>query len=88
MSKAWGCERLGSTVHDLTVHRATPEDILRRHEIHKSKNKALVHLELQEKALKRKCKKQKQLDPDSLEKRKLALMRELDFICVYVRYLQ
>ncbi|XP_068554603.1 spindle and centriole-associated protein 1 [Anas acuta] len=66
-----------STVHDLTVHRATPEDILRRHEIHKSKNKALVHLELQEKALKRKCKKQKQLDPDSLEKRKLALMREI-----------
>ncbi|NXN33558.1 SPICE protein, partial [Nycticryphes semicollaris] len=66
-----------STVHDLTVHRATPEDILRRHEIHKSKNKALAHLELQEKALKRKWKKQKQLPDDSLEKRKLALMREI-----------
>ncbi|NXI16215.1 SPICE protein, partial [Irena cyanogastra] len=66
-----------STVHDLTVHRATPEDILRRHEIHKSKNKALAHLELQEKALSRKWKKQKQLDADSLEKRKLALMREI-----------
>ncbi|NXB55488.1 SPICE protein, partial [Struthidea cinerea] len=66
-----------STVHDLTVHRATPEDILRRHEIHKSKNKALAHLELQEKALNRKWKKQKQLDLDSLEKRKLALMREI-----------
>uniref|UniRef100_A0A8B9BA52 Spindle and centriole-associated protein 1 n=1 Tax=Anser brachyrhynchus TaxID=132585 RepID=A0A8B9BA52_9AVES len=60
-----------------TVHRATPEDILRRHEIHKSKNKALAHLELQDKALKRKWKKQKQLAPDSLEKRKLALMREI-----------
>ncbi|XP_068875441.1 spindle and centriole-associated protein 1 isoform X2 [Aphelocoma coerulescens] len=66
-----------STVHDLTVHRATPEDILRRREIHKSKNKVLAHLELQEKALNRKWKKQKQLDLDSLEKRKLALMREI-----------
>ncbi|NXY19490.1 SPICE protein, partial [Atrichornis clamosus] len=66
-----------STVHDLTVHRATPEDILRRREIHKSKNKALAHLELQEKALNRKWKKQKQLDMDSLEKRKLTLMREI-----------
>ncbi|NXK52101.1 SPICE protein, partial [Chauna torquata] len=66
-----------STVHDLTVHRATPEDILRRHEMHKSKNKVLAHLELQEKALKRKWKKQKQLAPDSLEKRKLTLMREI-----------
>ncbi|XP_009070343.1 PREDICTED: spindle and centriole-associated protein 1, partial [Acanthisitta chloris] len=65
-----------STVHDLTVHRATPEDILRRHEIHKSKNKSLAHLELQEKALKRKWKKQRQLDADSLEKRKLTLMCE------------
>ncbi|NWW44639.1 SPICE protein, partial [Pedionomus torquatus] len=66
-----------STVHDLTVHRAAPEDILRRHEIHKSKNKALAHLELQEKALKRKWKKQNQLSDDSLEKRKLTLMREI-----------
>ncbi|KAM6290850.1 spindle and centriole-associated protein 1 isoform 1-T1 [Porphyrio hochstetteri] len=66
-----------STVQDLTVHRATPEDILRRHEIHKSKNKALAHLELQDKALKRKWKKQKQLAADSLEKRKLTLMREI-----------
>ncbi|NXB82245.1 SPICE protein, partial [Donacobius atricapilla] len=66
-----------STVHDLTVHRATPEDILRRREIHKSKNKVLAHLELQEKALNRKWKKQKPLGADSLEKRKLALMREI-----------
>ncbi|NXU48278.1 SPICE protein, partial [Turnix velox] len=66
-----------STVHDLTVHRATPEDMLRRHEIHKSKNKALAQLELQEKALKKKWKKQKPLSDDSLEKRKLTLMREI-----------
>ncbi|NXC30132.1 SPICE protein, partial [Campylorhamphus procurvoides] len=66
-----------STVQDLTVHRATPEDILRRREIHKSKNKALAQLELQEKALSRKWKKQKQQDADSLGKRKLTLMREI-----------
>uniref|UniRef100_K7GCS3 Spindle and centriole-associated protein 1 n=1 Tax=Pelodiscus sinensis TaxID=13735 RepID=K7GCS3_PELSI len=66
-----------STVHDLTVHRASPEDVVRRHEIHKSKNKALAHMELQERALKRKWKKQRQAAPDSLEKRKLALMREI-----------
>ncbi|KAM6420120.1 spindle and centriole-associated protein 1 isoform 2-T2 [Pluvialis apricaria] len=50
---------------------------LRGHEIHKSKNKALAHLELQERALQRKWKKQKQLAADSLEKRKLTLMREI-----------
>lgn len=50
---------------------------LRRHEIHKSKNKALAHLELQEKALKRNWKKQNQLAADSVEKRKLNLMREV-----------
>ncbi|NXF70741.1 SPICE protein, partial [Sclerurus mexicanus] len=65
------------TVQDLTVHRATPEDILRRHEIHKSKNKALAQLELQEKALSRKWKKQKKQDADSLGKRKLTLMCEI-----------
>ncbi|XP_053153727.1 spindle and centriole-associated protein 1 isoform X2 [Hemicordylus capensis] len=66
-----------STIHDLTVHRATPEDLVRRHEMHKSKNKALAHLELQEKTLKSKWKKQRLRVPESLEKRKLTLMREI-----------
>ncbi|XP_004436631.1 PREDICTED: spindle and centriole-associated protein 1 isoform X2 [Ceratotherium simum simum] len=65
-----------NTVNDLTVHRATPEDLVRRHEIHKSKNRALVHWELQEKALKRKWKKQKPEISD-LEKRRLSLMKEI-----------
>ncbi|XP_039112585.1 spindle and centriole-associated protein 1 isoform X3 [Hyaena hyaena] len=65
-----------NTVNDLTVHRATPEDLIRRHEIHKSKNRALVHWELQEKALKRKWKKQKpEISP--LERRKLSIMKEI-----------
>ncbi|XP_045707949.1 spindle and centriole-associated protein 1 [Phyllostomus hastatus] len=65
-----------NTVNDLTVHRATPEDLIRRHEIHKSKNRALVHLELQEKALKRKWKKQKP-EISNLEKRRLSIMKEI-----------
>ncbi|CAI5797053.1 and centriole-associated 1 isoform X1 [Podarcis lilfordi] len=66
-----------NTVHDLTVHRATPEDLVRRHEMHKSKNKGIVHFELQEKALKSRWKKQRPRVPESLEKKKLALMREI-----------
>ncbi|XP_040606723.1 spindle and centriole-associated protein 1 isoform X4 [Mesocricetus auratus] len=65
-----------NTVNDLTVHRATPEDLVRRHEMHKSKNRALVHWELQEKALKRKWRKQKP-ETSSLEKRRLSLMKEI-----------
>ncbi|XP_047420731.1 spindle and centriole-associated protein 1 isoform X1 [Sciurus carolinensis] len=65
-----------NTVNDLTVHRATPEDLVRRHEIHKSKNRALVHWELQEKALKRKWRKQK-LETSNLEKRRLSIMKEI-----------
>ncbi|XP_031219821.1 spindle and centriole-associated protein 1 isoform X2 [Mastomys coucha] len=44
--------------------------------MHKSKNRALVHWELQEKALKRKWKKQKP-ETSSLEKRKLSIMKEI-----------
>nr|XP_012642970.1 spindle and centriole-associated protein 1 isoform X3 [Microcebus murinus] len=65
-----------STVNDLTVHRATPEDLIRRHEIHKSKNRALAHWELQEKALKRRWKKQKP-ETLNLEKRRLSIMKEM-----------
>ncbi|XP_074260465.1 spindle and centriole-associated protein 1 isoform X3 [Saimiri boliviensis] len=65
-----------NTVTDLTVHRSTPEDLVRRHEIHKSKNRALVHWELQEKALKRKLRKQKP-ETSNLEKRRLSIMKEI-----------
>ncbi|XP_035963060.2 spindle and centriole-associated protein 1 isoform X3 [Halichoerus grypus] len=65
-----------NTVNDLTVHRATPEDLIRRHEIHKSKNRALVHWELQEKALKRKWKREKP-EISNLERRRLSIMKEM-----------
>ncbi|OBS72589.1 hypothetical protein A6R68_12837 [Neotoma lepida] len=74
--KAAARQEWDNTVNDLTVHRATPEDLVRRHEIHKSKNRALVHWELQEKALKRKWKKQKP-ETNSLEKRRLSIMKEI-----------
>ncbi|KAK2509623.1 hypothetical protein MC885_015703 [Smutsia gigantea] len=64
-----------STVSDLTVHRATPEDLIHRHEIHKSKNRALVHWELQEKALKRKWKQKPEIA--NLEKRRLSIIKEI-----------
>lgn len=73
-----------NTVNDLTVHRATPEDLVHRHEIHKSKNRALVHWELQENALKRKWRKQK-LESSSLEKRRLSIMREVMLKCITFR---
>ncbi|XP_050004845.1 spindle and centriole-associated protein 1 isoform X2 [Alexandromys fortis] len=74
--KASARQEWDNTVNDLTVHRATPEDLVRRHEIHKSKNRALVHWELQEKALKRKWKKQKP-ETSNLEKRRLSIMKEI-----------
>ncbi|XP_075819461.1 spindle and centriole-associated protein 1 isoform X1 [Microtus pennsylvanicus] len=74
--KASARQEWDNTVNDLTVHRATPEDLVRRHEIHKSKNRALVHWELQEKALKRKWKKQKP-EISNLEKTRLSIMKEI-----------
>ncbi|KAJ6658351.1 hypothetical protein lerEdw1_020623 [Lerista edwardsae] len=50
---------------------------VRRHELHKSKNKDLAQFELQEKALRSKWKKQRPKIPESLEKKKLTLMREI-----------
>nr|XP_012319427.1 spindle and centriole-associated protein 1 isoform X2 [Aotus nancymaae] len=65
------------TISDfITIHRARPSNLVRRHEIHKSKNKALVHWELQEKALKRKLRKQKP-ETSNLEKRRLSIMKEI-----------
>uniref|UniRef100_A0A8C8RXM5 Spindle and centriole-associated protein 1 n=1 Tax=Pelusios castaneus TaxID=367368 RepID=A0A8C8RXM5_9SAUR len=64
-------------LHKVRVQFHPVDCTVRRHEIHKSKNKALALMELQERTLKRKWKKQRQGAPDSLEKRKLALMREI-----------
>ncbi|XP_072254543.1 spindle and centriole-associated protein 1 isoform X2 [Pyxicephalus adspersus] len=66
-----------SSVQDLSVYRATPEELAHRHEIHKSKNKHLAQWELQEKSLRKKLRKNNGGAPDPLEERRLALMMEI-----------
>ncbi|XP_078354635.1 uncharacterized protein LOC144639223 isoform X2 [Oculina patagonica] len=63
-----------STVNDLNVHKATKEEQIKRHETHKSKNASRVHLQSKV--------KDRSLDstiqtPDTLERRKLAIVQEV-----------
>ncbi|XP_077335773.1 LOW QUALITY PROTEIN: spindle and centriole-associated protein 1 [Lithobates pipiens] len=66
-----------SSVQDLNVHRATPEELAHRHEIHKSKNQRLAQWELQKRSIKKKWRKQNGGAEDPLEERRLALMMEI-----------
>ncbi|XP_018430590.1 PREDICTED: spindle and centriole-associated protein 1, partial [Nanorana parkeri] len=66
-----------SSVQDLNVHRATPEDLAHRHEIHKSKNQRLAQWELQKNVFKKKWRKQNGGAADPMEDRRLALMMEI-----------
>ncbi|XP_075118621.1 spindle and centriole-associated protein 1 isoform X1 [Leptodactylus fuscus] len=66
-----------SSIHDLGVHRATPEELAHRHEIHKSKNQSLAQWELKKKSLKKEWRRQNGGTPDPLEDRRLALMMEI-----------
>ncbi|KAM4699358.1 spindle and centriole-associated protein 1 [Discoglossus pictus] len=65
-----------STVSDLTVHRATPEELEYRREIHKSKNQWLAHWELQNNM---NANKQKKDINEPLERRRLEIMKEILF---------
>ncbi|MBN3326680.1 CFA44 protein, partial [Atractosteus spatula] len=62
-----------STIQDLSVHRATPEELSRRHELHRSKNRAAAQWELRERALRGR----RPASPDPLERARLAIMREV-----------
>uniref|UniRef100_A0A3P9KXC0 Spindle and centriole-associated protein 1 n=1 Tax=Oryzias latipes TaxID=8090 RepID=A0A3P9KXC0_ORYLA len=64
-----------STVHDLSVHKPTPAELTHRHEIHKSRNKAVAQWELKEKALKR-CARQAG-SPAPLDPASLSIIREV-----------
>ncbi|XP_036414615.1 spindle and centriole-associated protein 1 isoform X2 [Colossoma macropomum] len=66
-----------STVTDLSVHKATPEELSRRHEMHKSHNKALAQWELREKGLKRMQKKAHPASPPGLDQARLRIIREV-----------
>ncbi|XP_069801620.1 spindle and centriole-associated protein 1 isoform X2 [Dendropsophus ebraccatus] len=65
-----------SSIQDLEVHRATPEELAHRHEIHRSKNQSLAQWELKKKLLKKEWTKNGGT-PDPLQERRLALMMEI-----------
>ncbi|XP_053561792.1 spindle and centriole-associated protein 1 [Bombina bombina] len=62
-----------STVNDLSVHRATVEELMYRHEIHKSKNQWLAHWELQN----MKNKQENRQTPDPVQRKRVLLMKEI-----------
>ncbi|KAG8431751.1 hypothetical protein GDO86_020099 [Hymenochirus boettgeri] len=62
-----------SSVNDLTVYRATNEELEQRREIHKSKNQWAARWELHNKVKK----KEHRGTPDLLENTRLALMKEI-----------
>ncbi|XP_072545087.1 spindle and centriole-associated protein 1 isoform X3 [Salminus brasiliensis] len=66
-----------STVSDLSVHKATPEELSRRHEMHRSHNRALAQWELKEKGLKRIQKKTQPASPPGLDQARLRIIREV-----------
>ncbi|XP_063812877.1 spindle and centriole-associated protein 1 isoform X2 [Pseudophryne corroboree] len=66
-----------SSVQDLTVHRATPQELEHRHEIHKSKNQYQAQLDLQKRELMKKMRKQHGSSSDPWEEKRLALMMEI-----------
>ncbi|XP_076146762.1 spindle and centriole-associated protein 1 isoform X1 [Alosa pseudoharengus] len=66
-----------STVNDLTVHKATPEELSQRHEMHKSQNRVAAQWELRERALRRRRGKNQPPTPPGLDKYRLHLLREV-----------
>ncbi|XP_062377056.1 spindle and centriole-associated protein 1 [Sardina pilchardus] len=66
-----------STVSDLTVHKATPEELARRHEVHKSQNRLAAQWELRERTLRRRRGKDHPSTPPGLDKYRLNLLREV-----------
>uniref|UniRef100_A0A673L3V2 Spindle and centriole-associated protein 1 n=1 Tax=Sinocyclocheilus rhinocerous TaxID=307959 RepID=A0A673L3V2_9TELE len=66
-----------STVHDLSVHKATPEKLAQRHEMHRSQNRVVVQWELKEKALTRRRRKNQPPSPPGLDRARLNIIREV-----------
>ncbi|XP_078657619.1 spindle and centriole-associated protein 1-like isoform X1 [Branchiostoma floridae x Branchiostoma belcheri] len=63
------------TTSDLSVHKATEEEIKHRHEVHQSKNLDVIRLENQKMMIQRARARPK--TPTTVEKRKAALLREV-----------
>ncbi|TSK98446.1 Spindle and centriole-associated protein 1 [Bagarius yarrelli] len=63
-----------STVHDLSVHRSTAEELSRRHDVHRSRNRAAAQWELREKSLKKR--RPRETSPPGLDQTRMRLFRE------------
>ncbi|XP_035698611.1 spindle and centriole-associated protein 1-like [Branchiostoma floridae] len=63
------------TTSDLSVHKATDEEIKHRHEVHQSKNLDVIRLENQKMMIQKARARPK--TPSTVEKRKAALLREV-----------
>ncbi|CAH2218805.1 spindle and centriole-associated 1 isoform X1 [Pelobates cultripes] len=66
-----------NSVQDLNIHRPTREELVHRHEIHKSKNQWLAHWELQKKSLKKPSKKQNREPPERWAESRYDIMRKI-----------
>ncbi|KAJ8010735.1 hypothetical protein DPEC_G00078250 [Dallia pectoralis] len=66
-----------STVHDLSVHKATPEELNHRHDLHRSHNQAVARWELKEKAMRRKTTNRLLGSPAALDPRSINIIREV-----------
>ncbi|XP_016359221.1 spindle and centriole-associated protein 1-like isoform X3 [Sinocyclocheilus anshuiensis] len=66
-----------STVHDLSVHKATPEELAQHHEMHRSQNRVVAQWELKEKALTRRQRKNQPPSPPGLDRARLNIIREV-----------
>ncbi|XP_051537795.1 spindle and centriole-associated protein 1-like isoform X2 [Myxocyprinus asiaticus] len=66
-----------STVNNLSVHKATPEELAKRHEMHRSQNKVVAQWDLREKALTRRQRKNQPPSPPGLDKTRLHVIREV-----------
>ncbi|XP_040023322.2 spindle and centriole-associated protein 1 isoform X2 [Gasterosteus aculeatus] len=64
-----------STVNDLSVHKASPAELIHRHEIHKSHNRAAAQWELREKDLQRRLRRAG--SPAPLDDASLSIIREV-----------
>ncbi|XP_067291429.1 spindle and centriole-associated protein 1 isoform X2 [Pseudorasbora parva] len=65
------------TVNDLSLLKATPEELARRHEIHRSQNKVVAQWELREKALTHRRRKKQPPSPSGLDRARLNIIREV-----------
>ncbi|KAF7691666.1 spindle and centriole-associated protein 1 isoform X1 [Silurus meridionalis] len=64
-----------STVNDLSVHKCTAEELSRRHDLHRSQNRAAAQWEMREKILKNR--KPQLTSPPGLDQTRLRLFREV-----------